>query len=136
MAHPDACCRASSQAGGHTRRTCPSHHSPELWKAATRGTTASFISQSGVWPSDMSRLLVLVEEWKPEKSNSASRACVLVRLLSGKEMVAYVPGIGHNLQEHNIVLVRVGRLKDCPGVKLKCVSGKHDLPQVIKQKVQ
>ncbi|KAJ8719934.1 hypothetical protein PYW07_011977 [Mythimna separata] len=71
-----------------------------------------------------------------KKPNSASRSCVLVRLSSGKEMVAYVRGIGHNLQEHNIVLVRVGRLKDCPGVKLKCVRGKCDLPQVIKQKVQ
>ncbi|KAJ8719921.1 hypothetical protein PYW07_011964 [Mythimna separata] len=58
------------------------------------------------------------------------------RVCAGGEMVAYVPGIGHNLQEHNIVLVRVGRLKDCPGVKLKCVRGKCDLPQVIKQKVQ
>uniref|UniRef100_A0A2A4J7F8 Small ribosomal subunit protein uS12m n=1 Tax=Heliothis virescens TaxID=7102 RepID=A0A2A4J7F8_HELVI len=72
---------------------------------------------------------------KPKKPNSANRKCVLVRLSNGKEMVAYVPGIGHNLQEHNIVLVRVGRLKDCPGVKLKCVRGKYDLPQVIKQKV-
>ncbi|KAI5643270.1 ribosomal protein s12/S23 domain-containing protein [Phthorimaea operculella] len=72
---------------------------------------------------------------KPKKPNSANRKCVLVRLSNGKEMVAYIPGIGHNLQEHNIVLVRVGRLKDCPGVKLKCVRGKYDLPQVIKQKV-
>ncbi|CAH0625207.1 unnamed protein product [Chrysodeixis includens] len=72
---------------------------------------------------------------KPKKPNSANRKCVLVRLSNGKEMVAYVPGIGHNLQEHNIVLVRVGRLKDCPGVKLKCVRGKYDLPHVIKQKV-
>ncbi|XP_030033313.2 40S ribosomal protein S12, mitochondrial [Manduca sexta] len=72
---------------------------------------------------------------KPKKPNSANRKCVLVRLSNGKEMVAYVPGIGHNLQEHNIVLVRVGRLKDCPGVKLKCVRGKFDLPHVIKQKV-
>ncbi|KAG6459658.1 hypothetical protein O3G_MSEX011508 [Manduca sexta] len=70
-----------------------------------------------------------------KKPNSANRKCVLVRLSNGKEMVAYVPGIGHNLQEHNIVLVRVGRLKDCPGVKLKCVRGKFDLPHVIKQKV-
>ncbi|KAJ0176331.1 hypothetical protein K1T71_008505 [Dendrolimus kikuchii] len=46
---------------------------------------------------------------KPKKPNSANRKCVLVRLSNGKEMVAYVPGIGHNLQEHNIVLVRVGR---------------------------
>ncbi|XP_038212579.1 40S ribosomal protein S12, mitochondrial [Zerene cesonia] len=72
---------------------------------------------------------------KPKKPNSANRKCVLVRMSNGKEMVAYVPGIGHNLQEHNIVLVRVGRVKDCPGVKLKCVRGKYDLPHVIKQKV-
>ncbi|XP_032518312.1 small ribosomal subunit protein uS12m isoform X1 [Danaus plexippus] len=72
---------------------------------------------------------------KPKKPNSANRKCVLVRLSNGKEMVAYIPGIGHNLQEHNIVLVRVGRVKDCPGVKLKCVRGKFDLPHVIKQKV-
>ncbi|KAL4715737.1 hypothetical protein ACJJTC_006316 [Scirpophaga incertulas] len=71
---------------------------------------------------------------KPKKPNSANRKCVLVRLSNGKEMVAYIPGIGHNLQEHNIVLVRVGRLKDCPGVKLKCVRGKYDLAHVIKPK--
>ncbi|XP_068629291.1 small ribosomal subunit protein uS12m [Battus philenor] len=71
---------------------------------------------------------------KPKKPNSANRKCVLVRLSNGREMVAYVPGIGHNLQEHNIVLVRVGRVKDCPGVKLKCVRGKYDLAHVIKQK--
>jgi len=69
---------------------------------------------------------------KPKKPNSANRKCVLVRLTNGKEMVAYVPGIGHNLQEHNVVLVRVGRLQDVPGVKLKCIRGKYDLPHVIK----
>ncbi|XP_045478597.1 40S ribosomal protein S12, mitochondrial-like [Harmonia axyridis] len=68
---------------------------------------------------------------KPKKPNSANRKCVLVRLSNGKEMVAYIPGIGHNLQEHNIVLVRVGRVQDCPGVKLKCVRGKFDLGHVI-----
>lgn len=70
---------------------------------------------------------------KPKKPNSANRKCVLVRLSNGKEMVAYIPGIGHNLQEHNIVLCRVGRVQDCPGVKLKCVRGKYDLGHVIKQ---
>ncbi|KAB0798987.1 hypothetical protein PPYR_06867 [Photinus pyralis] len=68
---------------------------------------------------------------KPKKPNSANRKCVLVRLSNGKEMVAYIPGIGHNLQEHNIVLVRVGKVQDCPGVKLKCVRGKYDLSHVI-----
>lgn len=71
---------------------------------------------------------------KPKKPNSANRKCVLVRLSNGKEMVAYIPGIGHNLQEHNIVLCRVGRVQDCPGVKIKCVRGKYDLGHVIKSK--
>ncbi|CAG9762406.1 unnamed protein product [Ceutorhynchus assimilis] len=71
---------------------------------------------------------------KPKKPNSANRKCVLVRLSNGKEMVAYIPGIGHNLQEHNIVLCRMGRVQDCPGVKLKCVRGKYDLGHVIIQK--
>nr|CAD7428281.1 unnamed protein product [Timema monikensis] len=64
---------------------------------------------------------------KPKKPNSANRKCVLVRLSTGKEMVAYVPGIGHNLQEHNIVLCRVGRSQDLPG--------KHDNIQVLKSGV-
>jgi len=69
---------------------------------------------------------------KPKKPNSANRKCVRVRLSTGREAIAYVPGIGHNLQEHHIVLVRGGRLQDCPGVKLKCVRGKYDLPHVKK----
>lgn len=68
---------------------------------------------------------------KPKKPNSANRKSVLVKLTNGKEMVAYIPGIGHNLQEHNIVLCRVGKVQDCPGVKLKCVRGKYDLAHVI-----
>jgi small subunit ribosomal protein S12 len=70
---------------------------------------------------------------KPKKPNSANRKCVLVRLSSGKEMVAYVPGIGHSLQEHSIVLCRVGRCQDVPGVKIRCVRGKYDLTHVIKK---
>ena len=69
---------------------------------------------------------------KPKKPNSANRKCVRVRLSTGREAVAYVPGIGHNLQEHHIVLVRGGRVQDCPGVQLKCVRGKYDLPHVKK----
>ena len=69
---------------------------------------------------------------KPKKPNSANRKCVRVRLSNGREAVAYVPGIGHNLQEHHIVLVRGGRVQDLPGVKLKCVRGKFDLSHVKK----
>ncbi|XP_016836845.1 40S ribosomal protein S12, mitochondrial [Nasonia vitripennis] len=71
---------------------------------------------------------------KPKKPNSANRKCVLVRLSNGKEMTAYIPGIGHNLQEHNIVLCRVGRCRDVPGVKIKCVRGKYDLAHVVKNR--
>ncbi|KAL3874917.1 hypothetical protein ACJMK2_037869 [Sinanodonta woodiana] len=70
---------------------------------------------------------------KPKKPNSANRKCVRVRLSSGKEATAYVPGEGHNLQEHSIVLVRGGRLQDVPGVRLKCVRGKYDLAHVVKK---
>ncbi|EEB14190.1 mitochondrial 28S ribosomal protein S12, putative [Pediculus humanus corporis] len=70
---------------------------------------------------------------KPRKPNSANRKCVLLKLSTGKEMIAYVPGVGHNLQEHNTVLVKVSRLKDTPGVKLKCIRGKYDLGHPIKK---
>ncbi|XP_047361721.1 40S ribosomal protein S12, mitochondrial [Vespa velutina] len=69
---------------------------------------------------------------KPKKPNSANRKCVIVKLSTGKEMTAYVPGIGHNLQEHNVVLCEVGRLQDTPGVKIRCIRGKYDLPHVKK----
>ncbi|XP_045164748.1 40S ribosomal protein S12, mitochondrial-like [Mercenaria mercenaria] len=70
---------------------------------------------------------------KPKKPNSANRKCVRVRLTNGQEATAYVPGEGHNLQEHSIVLCRGGRLKDVPGVRLKCVRGKYDLAHVKKK---
>jgi len=70
---------------------------------------------------------------KPKKPNSANRKCVLVKLSSGRELTAYVPGEGHNLQEHNVVLIRPGNLQDVPGVKTKCIRGKHDLPHVVKK---
>ncbi|CAD1471493.1 unnamed protein product [Heterotrigona itama] len=70
---------------------------------------------------------------KPKKPNSANRKCVVVRLSNGKEITAFIPGEGHNLQEHNVVLCRPGRIKDTPGVKVRCVRGKYDLPQVAKK---
>nr|YP_011014200.1 ribosomal protein S12 [Arenaria przewalskii]YP_011014244.1 ribosomal protein S12 [Arenaria przewalskii]WQA10649.1 ribosomal protein S12 [Arenaria przewalskii]WQA10650.1 ribosomal protein S12 [Arenaria przewalskii] len=62
----------------------------------------------------------------PKKPNSALRKVVRVRLTSGFEITAYVPGIGHNLQEHSVVLVRGGRVKDLPGVKYHIVRGTLD----------
>lgn len=70
---------------------------------------------------------------KPKKPNSANRKCVRVRLSNGREAIAYIPGEGHNLQEHSIVLVRPGNVQDVPGVNLKCIRGKYDLGHVIKR---
>jgi small subunit ribosomal protein S12 len=62
----------------------------------------------------------------PKKPNSALRKVARVRLTSGAEVTAYIPGVGHNLQEHSIVLVRGGRVKDLPGVRYKVIRGALD----------
>jgi small subunit ribosomal protein S12 len=62
----------------------------------------------------------------PKKPNSALRKVARVRLTSGIEITAYIPGIGHNLQEHSIVLVRGGRVKDLPGVRYKIIRAALD----------
>ncbi len=62
----------------------------------------------------------------PKKPNSALRKVARVRLTSGIEVSAYIPGVGHNLQEHSIVLVRGGRVKDLPGVRYKVIRGALD----------
>ena len=62
----------------------------------------------------------------PKKPNSALRKVARVRLSSGIEVTAYIPGVGHNLQEHSMVLVRGGRVKDLPGVRYKIVRGSLD----------
>lgn len=70
---------------------------------------------------------------KPKKPNSANRKCVLVRLSNGREATCFVPGIGHNLQEHSNVLVKLHRVKDVPGLKLRVIRGVYDCSLVIKQ---
>lgn len=70
----------------------------------------------------------------PKKPNSALRKVARVRLTSGVEVTAYIPGIGHNLQEHSIVLVRGGRVKDLPGVRYKIVRGSLDSAGVKNRK--
>jgi len=62
----------------------------------------------------------------PKKPNSALRKVARVRLVNGMEVTAYIPGIGHNLQEHSVVLVRGGRVKDIPGVRYHIVRGSLD----------
>jgi small subunit ribosomal protein S12 len=70
----------------------------------------------------------------PKKPNSALRKVARVRLTTGVEVTAYIPGIGHNLQEHSIVLVRGGRVKDLPGVRYKIVRGTLDTAGVRDRK--
>lgn len=62
----------------------------------------------------------------PKKPNSALRKICRVRLSNGMEVTAYIPGVGHNLQEHSIVLVRGGRVKDLPGVRYHVIRGVYD----------
>jgi small subunit ribosomal protein S12 len=70
----------------------------------------------------------------PKKPNSALRKVARVRLTSGIEVTAYIPGIGHNLQEHSIVLVRGGRVKDLPGVRYKVIRAALDTAAVTDRK--
>ena len=67
-----------------------------------------------------------VKTMTPKKPNSALRKIARVRLSNGKEITAYIPGEGHNLQEHSIVLVRGGRVKDLPGVRYHIIRGVLD----------
>jgi len=70
----------------------------------------------------------------PKKPNSALRKVAKVRLTNGEEVIAYIPGEGHNLQEHSIVLVRGGRVKDLPGVRYHIVRGTLDTLGVDKRR--
>lgn len=77
---------------------------------------------------------VQVKTKTPKKPNSALRKVAWVRLSTGQEVIAYIPGEGHNLQEHSIVLVRGGRVKDLPGVRYHIVRGTMDTAAVQERK--
>ena len=75
-----------------------------------------------------------VKTMTPKKPNSALRKIARVRLSNGREVTAYIPGEGHNLQEHSIVLIRGGRVKDLPGVRYHVVRGTLDSTGVTDRK--
>ena len=75
----------------------------------------------------------VVKTQTPKKPNSALRKYARVRLTNGMEVTAYIPGIGHNLQEHSVVLIRGGRVKDLPGVRYHIVRGALDTAGVDKR---
>ena len=76
---------------------------------------------------------LIVRTQTPKKPNSALRKIARVRLTNGQEVTAYIPGVGHNPQEHSIVLVRGGKVKDLPGVRYHIVRGKLDATGVAKR---
>lgn len=89
-------------------------------------------------PIDMSSpqkrgVCTVVKTTTPKKPNSALRKVARVRLTNGIEVTAYIPGIGHNLQEHSVVLIRGGRVKDLPGVRYHIVRGTLDTAGVAKR---
>lgn len=89
------------------------------------------------YPSPFKRgVCVKVTTMTPKKPNSALRKVARVRLTNGMEVAAYIPGEGHNLQEHSVVLLRGGRVKDLPGVRYHIVRGKLDATGVDGRKNQ
>jgi len=79
------------------------------------------------YPSGQKRgVCVVVKTMTPKKPNSALRKVARVRLSNKQEVTAYIPGIGHELAEHSVVLIRGGRVRDLPGVKYHIIRGKYD----------
>lgn len=91
-------------------------------------------NQPVFYPSSFKRgVCVQVKTTTPKKPNSAIRKIARVRLTNGMEVTAYIPGIGHNLQEHSVVVIRGGRVKDLPGVRYHIVRGVLDASGVDKR---
>jgi len=99
-------------------------------KSKMKGLTFGFNvlkNRPSYYPSPFKRGICLkVFTVTPKKPNSALRKVARIRLSSGKEVTAYIPGEGHNLQEHSMVIIRGGRVKDLPGVRYHIVRGRLD----------
>lgn len=79
-------------------------------------------------------ICIKVRTMKPKKPHSAQRKIAWIKLTTGRTIIGYIPGEGHTLQEHGVVLIRGGRTKDCPGVNYKIIRGKWDLHSVVNRK--
>lgn len=87
------------------------------------------------YPSPQKRgVCVIVKTMTPKKPNSALRKVARVRLSNKQEVTAYIPGMGHELAEHSVVLIRGGRVQDLPGVKYHIIRGKYDTTGVVNRK--
>src|SRR6516225_691202 len=99
-------------------------------------TKPKYKSKSPVLESNPQKqgVCLIVRTMTPKKPNSALRKIARVRLSNGRETTVYIPGEGHNLQEHSIVLVRGGRIRDLPGVRYHIVRGVRDTLGVANRK--
>lgn len=94
--------------------------------ALNKGMNSLKREQTDVYSPQKRGVCTSVKTVTPKKPNSALRKVARVRLTNGIEVTAYIPGIGHNLQEHSVVLIRGGRVKDLPGVRYHIVRGTLD----------
>ncbi len=102
--------------------------------ALTRGFN-TLKNKPTYYPSPFKRgVCTQVKTTTPKKPNSALRKIARVRLTNGQEVTAYIPGMGHNLQEHSVVMIRGGRVKDLPGVRYTIVRGVLDSAGVDKRR--
>jgi len=110
---------------------------PKVKKAKTPALKESYntLKRKVVkFPSPFKRAVVLqVKTQTPKKPNSALRKVARVRLSNKREVTAYIPGEGHNLQEHSVVVVKGGKIQDLPGIKFTIVRGVSDLAGVNKR---
>ena len=117
---------------------CPYHSSPTTYRTLNQiirnGPVKHKIKTPGPLNGNpqLKGVILQVYNRKPKKPNSAQRKCCRVRLSNGKEVTAYIPREGHNLQEHNVVLLEGGRTQDLPGVKVKVIRGKYDCTHPLK----
>jgi len=111
---------------------------PKAKKVKATAMRRSFNAKDRRFVSDINPfkrgVVTVVKTMTPKKPNSALRKVARVRLSNKTEVTAYIPGIGHNIAEHAIVLVRGGRVKDLPGVKYHIVRGKYDAGGVENRK--
>jgi small subunit ribosomal protein S12 len=103
-------------------------------KTTTPGLKSGQGRKKGVAAPQRRGVCTRVATVTPKKPNSALRKIARVRLTNGMEVTTYIPGEGHNLQEHSVVLVRGGRVKDLPGVRYKVVRGTLDAAGVADRK--
>ena len=101
-----------------------------------RGVCVSVVGYEKIGGKRVQVMKPAVYVVKPKKPNSADRKCCRVRLSNGKVVIAYIPGEGHNLNEHSTVLIRGGRVKDLPGVRYHVVRGTQDCQGVAPQSRQ